>query len=185
MGSVPKKGHAFGRLVCFHPSTFKAPSMFTRCCGAWLLCALVLFSAGCNRGPERATVRGKVSIDGKPLTTGNVMFWGADNYTGTAVIDKEGNYVLSDAPVGDAKITVTVPKPPPGGMAAMQRMQSAPIAQETQSVDPNDPSRRISIMGDMPSEIVQIPDKYNDPSTSGLVYSVKGGEQNHDINLTP
>ena len=40
-------------------------------------------------------------------------------------------------------------------------------------------------MGNMPDNIVPVPDKYHSPETSGLTYVVKRGEQTHDITLTP
>ena len=41
------------------------------------LAALVLAAAGC--GPSRATVSGKVTMQGKPVTAGTVLFVGTDN----------------------------------------------------------------------------------------------------------
>ena len=43
----------------------------------------------------------------------------------------------------------------------------------------------IDIMGDMPKNIVPIPDKYAEEKTSGLTYTVEKGEHTWDINLTP
>jgi len=150
---------------------------------ALLLCAFVVVT-GCG-APQRATVKGKVTLGDKPLPVGNVMFTTKENLTGSAVIDKDGNYVISDAPLGDVKVSVSVPQLPPGGLEMMRRMKNNPGVKETQSVDPNDPSKRIGIMGDIPENIVPIPDKYKDPATSGLTYTVKGGEQTYDIKLTP
>lgn len=159
----------------------------SRFCGAAFL-ALAVFSSGCGGPPARATVKGRVTLGDKPLTVGNVIFSakdGKDGMMGTATIDKDGNYVLHDAPVGDANISVMVPRLPPGGLEMMRRMKNSPGMKESESVDPNDSSKRISIMGNIPENLVPIPDKYGDPSTSGLTYTVKSGEQTHDIKLTP
>src|SRR5262245_51285696 len=156
-----------------------------------VLLALLTIAAGC--GPNykaRGTVTGKVTIDGKHLTAGTVMFYGKDpRMTGAAPIDKNGNYKMTDAPLGDVKITVTVPPTPPGGTKRMKTLGGAPTpkkgkGKEIKSVDPEDPSRVISIMGDMPDEIVGIPDLYGKVETSGLTFTVKSGEQTHDIPLT-
>lgn len=152
--------------------------------GIFLCLGLLVLSVGCGP-PERAVVKGKVTLDDKPVPVGNVMFFGKDNATATGILDKDGNYVINDAPLGDVKITITVPKPPPGGLEMMQRMKNNPGAKDTESVDPNDPSRRISIMGDIPENVVAIPDKYADAATSGLTYTVQSGEQTRDIELTP
>jgi hypothetical protein len=161
----------------------------TRACCGLLLSGLLALAVGC--GPNykaRANVKGKVTIGKKHLTAGTVVFYGKDlNMTGSATIDKHGNYVMNDAPLGDVKITVTVPQPPPGGTARM-KMLGGPAKKglkDVKSVDPNDPSRSISIMGDMPKEVVSIPDKYSKVETSGLTYTVTRGEHTHDIPLTP
>jgi hypothetical protein len=138
-------------------------------------------SVGC--GPNykaRAIVKGKVSINGKALTVGNVMFYGANNMVGQAPISKEGTYVMNDAPLGAVNITVTVPKGPPGGIARMKG-----FGKDTKSVDPEGSGKSISIMGDMPSIIVPIPDRFSNVDTSGLTFTVVRGEQTVDIDLKP
>jgi hypothetical protein len=158
----------------------------SRACGALLLGLLVL-AAGC--GPnykDRASVKGKVTFGGKALTAGSVTFHGKSNITGSATIDKTGNYVMNDAPLGDVTITVTVPQMPMGGLAMMRRGPGMKAAKESKgSADPEDPSKRMSIMGDMPTEVVPIPEKYAKVESSGLTFTVQKGEQTHDIPLTP
>jgi hypothetical protein len=108
------------------------------------------------------------------------MFWGKDNMTGSATIDQNGNYIMRDAPLGDVKITVSVPQPPP------PRMLGGPALKDGQgSVNPENPGQRIDIMGAVPKNIVSIPDKYANVETSGLTYTVQKGEQTYDINLNP
>ena len=157
----------------------------TRAGGALLLLGLMAFTAGC--GPNykaRATVKGKVTFANKTLTTGSVTFFGKDNITGSASIDKNGYYVMNDAPLGDVKITVSVPAQPMGGLA---RGGPSPIKppKDSGSVNPDNPAQRISIMGAMPTNVVPIPDKYANVETSDLTYTVQKGEQTYDINLTP
>jgi hypothetical protein len=158
--------------------------MMIRCLLGGLALVLLLIGGGCSGQPERANVKGKVTIGDKPLTAGSVMFYGKDGLSGSAAISKDGNYDLGDAPLGEVKVTVSVPKPPPGGMEAMHRMKNNPGAKNTESVDPNDPSKRIGIMGDIPTDYVAIPEKYSKPETSGLTYTVQRGDQTHDIKLT-
>lgn len=148
------------------------------------LVALFVISAGC--GPNykaRAIVKGKVSISGKPLTAGTIQFHGKDNITGAATITKQGTYEMKDAPLGDVVVTVFVPKLPPGGIAAMKG--SAALKKDKESVDPSGSGKTISIMGDMPENVVPIPDKYGNTSTSDLKYKVEKGEHTWDINLKP
>lgn len=150
--------------------------------------AVLLLAAGCDNAPARATVKGKVTLGDKPLTFGNVMFWSkaSDSVTGSATIDKDGNYILHDAPVGEAMVAVSVPSLPPGALEQMKQMKNSAVAKNTpQSVDPNDPSRKMQLIGDVPDNIVPIPHKYSIPADSGLVYTIKRGEQTYDIKLTP
>jgi hypothetical protein len=159
--------------------------IYTRPCGGLLLAGLLVISSGCSGAPERATVKGKVTLGDKALTVGSVMFLGKDNLTGTAAIDKDGNYVLSDAPVGEARISVTVPNLPPGGLQRMKQMINKPGVKPVESVDPNDSSKRIEMLSDLPDNIVTIPSKYSIPAESGLTYTIKPGEQTYDIKLAP
>src|SRR5262245_8778302 len=100
----------------------------TRTCGGLLILCLLVLSVGC--GPNykaRGTVKGKVTRAGRNLNSGNVMFYGKDNLTGSAAIDHEGNYVMKDAPLGDVKITVTVPKLPPQGVGHLKGAPTGPV----------------------------------------------------------
>src|SRR5262245_6990748 len=119
----------------------------TRAGGRLLLLGLLALSVGC--GPNykaRATVKGKVTFGGKALTVGSVMFHGKDNLTGSATIDKDGNFVMNDAPIGEVKITVTVPKPPPGGLERLKAAAGRKPLKADKSVDPEGSGRTISIM---------------------------------------
>lgn len=150
-----------------------------------LVLGLLVVAVGC--GPNyknRAVVKGKVTYDGKPLTVGSVTFYGKDNITGSASIEKDGTYAINDAPVGDVKITVFVPKPPPGGLGRMRAGQAIAGGKDAKSVDPEGSGKSISIMGSLPDNIVPIPDRYGNVESSGLNYTVKKGEQTHDIALT-
>jgi len=152
----------------------------------FLILGFLAVSIGC--GPNykaRATVKGKVTIGGKHLTVGSVTFHGKDNMTGSGTIDKNGDYVVKDAPLGDVIITVSVPSMPLGGPAMMKSSPALKGAKATKSVDPTVSGKSISIMGDMPSEIVPIPPIYANHETSKLTYTVTRGEHTHDIPLTP
>ena len=160
---------------------------FLRACGMMLPLGLLAFVVGCGSSAKpRAVVKGKVTIGDKALTVGTVQFFGTGNAMASARIDKDGNYEMNDAPVGDVQISVTVPKMPPGGIASMKSGPAkGAVKDATKSVDPNDPSKSISIMGDMPTHVVPIPDKYGIADSSGLTYKVEKGEQIHNLKLTP
>ncbi len=144
----------------------------------------VLVVIGC--GPNykaRAVVRGKVTFAGKNLTTGDVMFHGPNGMTGMAAIKEDGSYEMMDAPLGEVKVTVSVPKVPPGGVSRM-KVGMEKRADEVKSVDPTGSGRSIT-MGSIPKNIVPIPDKYGFIEQTPLTYTVVKGEQTHDIKLDP
>jgi hypothetical protein len=147
-----------------------------------VLVALVLSAALAGCGSEqssRATVKGQVTIDSKPLTYGTVTFIAKDNRRGSSSIDASGNYTVTDAPLGEVAVTVWVPeksKMPIGkGIAAPK---GVPLA------DPQGGQSLGTSQGMDPSKIVPIPGKYANPTTSGLTYNVERGDQKHDIALT-
>ena len=159
-------------------------SRCARACGGLVFLLVLMLAAGCGSGAKaRAVVKGKVSIGDKQLTVGNVFFHGANNVMANGTIDKNGNYEIPDAPLGDVKISVTVPKVSPMMLAKMNAMRKG--MPEAKSVDPSGSGKSISIMGDMPEHVVPIPDKYASPETSGLTYTVQPGEQTKDLPLTP
>jgi hypothetical protein len=114
-------------------------------------------------------VSGKVILDGKPLKgRGTVTFEGSKGGVST-LITSEGTYSLPDAPVGPVRITLglgwstdsgngVVPSGPPPKKAPKKVVAPA-------------------------KPVKNIPEKYTNPQTSGLTYTVKPGEQTFDIVL--
>jgi len=148
-----------------------------RVCAGLFLFALFVLAAGC--GPDyksRGTVKGKVTIGGKNLTTGSVVFYGKHgNMTGTGVIDVDGNYVVNDAPLGENKVTVTVPKMPATGLKHLKNAPKGPTMPGEENKNKNA----------LPSVIVPIPEKYATIDTSPLTFTVERGEQTYNIDLKP
>jgi hypothetical protein len=57
---------------------------------------------GCGDGrPTRVKVAGRVTIDGQPLTAGNIRFYPAANRAATAAIQPDGRFTLSTYDFGD------------------------------------------------------------------------------------
>ena len=54
--------------------------------------ALLPVLAACGCGRSEATLRGRVTVQGKPLTTGTVLFLGSDNRVATGSIGPDGHY---------------------------------------------------------------------------------------------
>ncbi len=106
--------------------------------------------------PKGEEVTGRVALNGQPLPAGTVTFLGKDGKTAvSALIGKDGTYA-ANIPVGE--YAVAIGNPPPA------------------KADPKDPPKK------EPKPL--IPEKYGDPKTSGLVYSLaKKGKHVFDIDL--
>jgi hypothetical protein len=118
--------------------------------------------AGCNHGP--ASLSGKVTYRGKPVTTGTVYVAGPDGVQAASAINPDGNYQVFAVAAGPAKIGVISLKPPAAPPRATKR---APVA----SLPP-------PVAGWFP-----IPDLYADPLKSGLTTDLKSGPNDYDIEL--
>lgn len=119
-----------------------------------LLASLLISTLGCSRhGQETAHVRGQVTLDGRPLTSGGVSFTPAAGRSAGGAIGPDGMYTLSTysksdgAIVGKHKVAVC----PSGG----GEDDPAPTFQE-----------------------LAIPSRYHNGQTSGLEFEVIAGKDN-------
>lgn len=166
--------------------------------------ALVLAGCGGVDYKSRGKVSGKVSVNGKNLTVGSVLFINKDGVNGSASIDATGNYTMNDAPVGECQVTVTVPKLPPDpnvkgrltGKGKGPKMPPAlrdpnkpapkeePKEEDSKSGDPSAPIMTSVSGAVIPKNVVQIDDKYSKVETSGLSFKVeRNGTQTYNIEL--
>jgi hypothetical protein len=131
---------------------------------------LLLVAAGC--GDSSASVSGRVTLNGKPLTGGAVTFHAAGGRTEGSWIDPEGHYAIARAPVGEVKVTVVVnpTREPP----KLPRKRDVPQHPESQAAE-----------GAPAGKAVAIPPRYKDPEKSGLTYTLSRGPQVIDIDLKP
>jgi hypothetical protein len=65
--------------------------------------------AGCDSGPERFPVSGRVVIDGEPLTSGTVMVAPSDDRPAYGKIDTQGRFTLTTHEDGDGCVAGTHP----------------------------------------------------------------------------
>src|SRR6266446_5377533 len=109
----------------------------TKAVGILFLVGLISADAGCGtKYNARAVVKGKVTIGEKHLTAGTVAFFADGNRSGSGKIEEDGTYTISDAPIGDCKVTVSVPKM---GMAGMMGAKKDMAGSPTKMQDPNNP----------------------------------------------
>jgi hypothetical protein len=148
-----------------------------------LACFTVLLPTGC--GPDykaRGVVRGKVTRAKKPLTTGTVMFYGNNGITASASIDLDGNYEMNDAPLGECKVTVTVPTLPMDP-TVRARLKGKGPAMPAGPTNPEESAAPAPPLAKIPKEVVPIDTKYSNSETSGLTFKVQKGEQTYNIDL--
>lgn len=128
----------------------------------WLL-GFVLAFGGC--GPSKGEIEGTVEYDGKPLTSGAVIFMGQDEKPRRGRIEKDGTYRISDCPTGMVRISVRTRASEPEGFAW------------------EGPAPKSTIPTDYMKGTLAIPRKYEDLEQSGLTYQVTVGKQTHNIKL--
>jgi hypothetical protein len=125
-----------------------------------------LAACGCQSRPAEGQVKGRVTYQGQPLPSGDVMFLAADGSKVSAGISSEGEYRIAKIPAGLARIgVVSHPRVPKG----LQQ--------------PSHPNPQAAAAP--PEKPVTIPMHYNKPETSGLTCDVRNGENTHDIELSP
>jgi len=148
-------------------------------CGGLLL-GLLILSVGCGgreRSVEHAEVTGRVLYDGKPLPGGLVNFVTVKGaFANSGVIDENGNYSIK-SPVGEVEIGVSNKMLEHGGDAVKNKEEAVKSARKEKG---GAGGRGPLVKG----RFVNIPEKYYDPTTSGLKYTVKPGAQTHDIELS-
>jgi hypothetical protein len=133
--------------------------------GRYMLALLMLTLSSCSGSdhPETAPVSGSVTIDGKPLSFGQVFFSPTNGRTATGEIHSDGTFTLST--FGNAD----------GAVIGMHRVaiQSRPRSENKSTAGPPVPVMGVSL----------IPEAYGDQSTSGLSYEVVDGDNQFKIEL--
>ena len=121
---------------------------------ATLVSLLFLGICGCGDGdrPEVVPVSGVVTLEGKPLTTGSVMFQPAKGHHARALIQPDGSFVMTTFNEGDGATVGT----------QMVRVASS----EKQKVDKD---------GEELLGATLIPKAYGNFGTSGLTVDVPAG----------
>jgi hypothetical protein len=153
----------------------------------WAIATLLLASAaGC--GPGQGRVSGRVLLDGKPVPGGFVMFVPADLHgqSLTAQLDESGKYTVQ-LPTGEMLISVDnrqfAPPPPRVATPIPKGIPASVLAKmgRTNAPPPPPPPAETGVRS---TRYVKIPERYYQADTADLKFTVLGGEQQHDIELT-
>ena len=131
-----------------------------------LITALAGLGALSGCGKSIATVEGKITYQGKPLSTGEIHFFGEDKSCRSGVIGSDGSYVVSACPIGKAKVAIV--------SKTLKDLPNIDISK----LDP----AALEKLGP-PTWVAVVPAKYNNPAQSGLEYVVRSGKQRIDIAL--
>lgn len=76
----------------------------------WLLVGVCVLGVGCGEQSNMARVSGTVSVDGKPVEKGSISFISMDGMSPTAGTTITDGKYSSEAPLGEAKVEIRVPK---------------------------------------------------------------------------
>jgi hypothetical protein len=131
--------------------------------------------AGCGAESRLAAVEGKVTVDGKPVNSGRVFFRSPDGkHTIIAKIRPDGTYRALDVPYVAMRVSVT-----PLTKWERMRLMSDPK---------NGAVLRASEARETPGEAetprVIIPEKYQDPNTSGLTFTAASETNTYNIEIS-
>jgi hypothetical protein len=145
----------------------------------WAVLLLALAAAGCASG----TVRGKVSYKGQTVGGGTVVFTVPGKGSIRSEIAEDGSYTISKCPTGTARVTVETASAQP---TQIRDPRAGPNAgrMPPQGAVPEGVDASLYQGGPKKGKYVPIPDKYNDPARSGLEYTIQGGSQEINIDLS-
>jgi hypothetical protein len=137
---------------------------------------LLLAAVGC--GGSTATVTGKVTYKGEPVTSGSVVFYGDNGKVDSGLLDADGSYTIGRAPVGVVKVAV---------LASMEAKASQGGKPLGPPLGKGKPKKGYEEVKPSPEKVLKstIPERYKDPQTSGLIYTVASGKQVINLDLKP
>jgi len=139
-----------------------------------LLGSLFLVVAlGCAnpKGNVAASISGKVTCKGSPVTAGSVVFLTADGTPYGAPISADGTYAASDLPVGPLSVMIETESANTGAKKAQTyggKMKMSPVPPGMEKTG---------------GAYMKIPGKYADPKTSGFSVTLKAGQQTQNFEL--
>ncbi len=120
-----------------------------RGCALVLMVVALVTLVGCSKTVKKVTINGTISYKGQPVRSGILQFVGTDGAYSAAVIQSDGTFIITDVIPGDVKV---------GVMEAPQGSGSSSGESKSEGTPKTPP--------------VSLPDKYRNPETSGLTYTI-------------
>jgi len=136
-----------------------------------VLFACVLAAAGCSK--IGGDVSGTVTLNGKPLSSGVVVFHMDNGKSVSAAIASDGSYILQKPQKGNATISIETVQTPETNTNIASLAPGKP--------DPSNPANEKPAPK---AAKIMIPDKYKNDKTSGFSITIGGGPQTLDIAMT-
>ena len=138
-----------------------------------ILAPLLLAVAGC--GESKADVSGRVTHQGKTVSWGTVILQGPNGIPMSGAINPDGTYTVQGVAAGKVRIGVISRDP---GVRAGVRSRRVDKGDAAGAPPPQPPPPAIDR-----SKWFPLPEKYEDPTKSGLETTIKGGATSYDIDL--
>jgi hypothetical protein len=142
-----------------------------------VLFAVCLSETGCSKkvGGASATISGKVTYKGRPLTGGTMFLWSKEDVKFPVDIDGLGNFSMTDVPVGEATVTFDTDwvKGREKSAGTSGKGIGGPVAFGGKSAP-----------AAAPLKYVKLPAKYTNRNQSKLTWDIKPGAQSKDFELT-
>jgi hypothetical protein len=132
-------------------------------------CILLVAYVGCQRAAPVAQVVGAVTLNGKVVTSGDVVLVGSDGRAPPpGRVRGDGTYFIERAPIGRVKVGFFNPPPPalPAGGAASGSAEEELLQ-----------------MREAAKSYTPTPAKYAEPSQSGIEFDLKPGRNVCNVEL--
>ncbi|MHB0957409.1 MAG: hypothetical protein ACYC0X_25300 [Pirellulaceae bacterium] len=121
---------------------------------------------------SNATLEGKITYNGQPVPHALVIVAG-DTSSATATAGPDGQYKVDHAPLGSVKIGINT-------QAARGAMMGQMMAKKQKAPGGGKPDADAAAA---PPKLVDLPEKYFTPDTSGISTTVNEGPNTFDIQL--
>ena len=132
---------------------------------------VVCTAGGCA---SKGNVTGKVTHQGKPVTSGTVTMIASDKMPYPGMINADGSYSIANVPSGPVKVLVTSPRP------AGENRVAPPIGGGDTDISKGPDPAAVQAA---PDGWFPIPDKYGDPTTTTLTGTVRSPMVTIDLTL--
>ncbi|MBX9578760.1 MAG: carboxypeptidase-like regulatory domain-containing protein [Gemmataceae bacterium] len=169
------------------------------------LCGLVAALAGCSKSGASSTVTGRVLYKGEPVKAG-IVYFKSDQGEYYAQLRDNGTYTFNNLPTGTFTVVVDnetwnpeqkqqdyvkskAGKKISAGMAKGfseydKMVGGGAMAGKGGAAEDTTTGPSKEVKEELTRLYVKLPKKYSHPKTSGLSYTVVGGEQTKDFELT-